>query len=789
MERKSAVHILLGFAILAAAGHAQGIPITLSCSGAAVSPTASTGTCTTKPFGPLMVAIDLDGTTISANFTFTFPNGASFTASDAVMVATQLQGSTLTGTATIHAGAGTISLGSLMGSSGSLTYVLNVTRPSFTLTGSGLLVVPNFTSAGFPISGPGGSVLPALCNSGASSQSGCIPVEAGAGSFQIFEGSSAPSDGVLVLANPGNSASGRLTFEGAAGSGASVLTFASSSSGGPQTDSIVANNETTPAGLNILTPVQASNATYSAAVACDAPTNTPCWISIPSGSTGSIAANSRAAIPITVNPESLTTPGTYRSSVLVSITPDTGAPATLIVPVNVEISPAGPIPTLSQTGLQFSAESGSTAATTQLVLVSNSGSGTMLTSAAAFTLAGGNWLTVSPSSLTVTPTTPAQLYIQANPTGLAPGVYCGRVDVTAGGVTQSIVAVLTVSQAAGPSVSPASLTFVAPANGNPESQTVLFSNPSSQPLTVSLGSFFEQSAGWFGASVSAPTATTAAPLAATVQVDVTGLAPGVYSGTLGIRVAETNREYPVSVVLVVPQQGGSSGTSQAAACTPTRLLPLFTNLEPGFTAPAGIPAPLQVSVTDDCGTPLTVGGSVMVSFPGSSASASGGDTPIALAPLGNGLWSGTWMPHNLKGGPTTVSVIATSSATPSLYGSAGVSGTLTANGTIPLIASGGAVWNPGTRAIVISGSNLATASATATLPLPTTLGGTRVLLGGQPLPLQSVSPGRISAVLPDNSTPLAVVVVERNGTSYSMPEPITPLAPSKRRPPPREKEF
>lgn len=756
----SGIQTLFGFAILASMSYAQVIPISITCSGQAVSPTGSVGTCTTMPFGPMAIAVDLVGTNLTANFNFTFPNGATFSASQSEINANQLQNATLTGTAGIQAGTGTISWGSLIGAAGSVTYSLTIVRPSFTFSASGTLILPSFAGAGYPISGPGGSVLPSFCTVGAT---GCTTVGSGPGSFPIFEGSSGPGDGVLVLASPGS----RLTFEGAA----SVLSFESSSESS-------SSGAMALAGLTILTPVQAGHAMYSAVVDCGAPRDIDCWISIPGGASGTIVANSRTAIPITVNPQAiLATPGIYRASVAISMTPDAGLPTTLVVPVNVNISPAGPIPALSQTGLQFTAESGSTAAMTQLVLVSNSGSGSMAVTATASTLEGGNWLSVSPSTATAAPT---QLFIQANPTGLAPGVYFGRVDVA----TQSIVVMFTISQAAGPAMSPAALTFIAPAKGNPAPQSILFSNPTSQPMTVSLGSYFEPSAaGWFGASVpAAATSTAAAPLVATVQVDVTGLAPGVYAGTLAFRVAETNRQYPVSIVLIVPQQGGASGTvqtAQSAVCTPARLLPVFSNLEPGFTTAAGTPVPVLVSVADDCGTTLASDGSVMVFFPGSAQQ----DAPLALAPLGNGLWSGTWMSHNLKGGTAAVSVVASSSSAPSLYGSAGVSGTLTANGAIPVIASGGAVWTPGTRGILISGSNLAAGSVTATPPLLTTLGGTAVLLGRQPLLIQSVSPTRISALLPDNAGVPLAVVVQRNGSTYSMPEPVTPLAPVKRRTP------
>jgi len=231
-------------------------------------------------------------------------------------------------------------------------------------------------------------------------------------------------------------------------------------------------------------------------------------------------------------------------------------------------------------------------------------------------------------------------------------------------------------------ISPTSLSFIALPSGNPASQSVEVITSSSQTLTVSTILTFAEGNGWFTATPSAATLTSAQPLTETIAVNTTGLAPGTYLGTMDVHLAETNSDYLVSVELVVPKSiPSSSGTG--TACTSTQLLPVFTNLEGGFQALAAVPVAVQVNVTDDCGSPLT-SGSIVMYFPGSE------DPAVSLAPLGNGQWTGSWMPHNIAGGAAQVGIVA-ASFTSAIYGSAGIAGTLVPNSAAPLVNAAGVV--------------------------------------------------------------------------------------------------
>lgn len=611
-------------------------------------------------------------------------------------------------------------------------------------SGAGAEILNHQGSAG---PGPGGSRVTCAaggvasnCNafvctgdsvaSGGSCSSVAFDGSTSGSSVLVFEGS---GSGSSVLSFEGSSGrSSILTFDGPGTSGSSVLTFDGSGTGAGISLKAATS---APAAIEIALPAQSVTASYSATASCSKGP-AACWISLPTP-TGTIPARARAAITAVVNSQGLNA-GVYSAIVAVTITPTGGKASMRNVPVSILITPSEPALTLSQTGLQLQG------ALPQTISVLNTGTGPLSFSASASTLTGGNWLTASPSSNTA----PTQVKIQANPSGLAPGLYYGRVEFTAAGVLnapQSVEVALTVSPT-GPVISPAALVFT---GSNPGAQTVQVSSTS----TVTTQPSFAKGNGWFSASGSSPV---------TVSVNTAGLAPGVYLGTLNIHLAENNSDHPVTVMLVVPK----------SSCTATQLLPVFTNLPGGFTMTAGLPAPLQAQVVDDCGNPLDSGG--VVAYFG------GRDTPVSLVALGSGQWSGTWMPHQLAGGAASAGLIATGFA-PTLYGSSGVTGTLAANPNAPLISSGGAVsaaslaanapLAPGSY-ISIFGANLARGSAQAnTLPLPQNLSGTQVLLGGEPLPLQFAGAGQINAIVPYDVpvNTFLQLIVEQNGVE-SVPE-------------------
>jgi hypothetical protein len=97
-----------------------------------------------------------------------------------------------------------------------------------------------------------------------------------------------------------------------------------------------------------------------------------------------------------------------------------------------------------------------------------------------------------------------------------------------------------------------------------------------------------------------------------------------------------------------------SSASLAASCVPRQANGVFTSLPIGFQATVGLPVSLQVEILDSCAQAMNAG-TVVATF-------SNGDPPVALTPIGGGLWDGTWTPQTASS-QATVTVTAAESDT------------------------------------------------------------------------------------------------------------------------------
>ena len=369
----------------------------------------------------------------------------------------------------------------------------------------------------------------------------------------------------------------------------------------------------------------------------------------------------------------------------------------------------------------------------------------------------------------------AAITVTANPSGLAPGTYYGRVDVSAPEALdspQSFEVQLNVAASDNQTVMPstAGLIFVVSQSANPIPQTFTLSTLSNAALKVTTGAEYGQSGHWFTVGSSTTSFTSAQPITQTVTVNTTGLAPGIYDGIVHQFESTAKKDYPVRVLLVV--------TPSSGVCTPTKLLPVLTSLTTGFQVTVGDPVPVAAQLLDDCGATVSSGSLV--------AKLSADDAAILMSPLGGGRWSGTWQPRAATSQGT---VTLTAMSPTSLQGFSSTVGSVVANTKATIIYAGGVVSAASLKAsaplapgafITIVGTNLASATATASSdPLPTTLSGTRVLLGGQPLPLQFVSAGQINAIVPYGATmnQTQQLLIESSGV-YSFPETVSVAATS-----------
>ncbi len=519
------------------------------------------------------------------------------------------------------------------------------------------------------------------------------------------------------------------------------------------------------------------------------------WLSL--SPTGSVGAYQSTALAINADPSHLT-PGTYSGAITINAGGQTFGISVLAV-----VSSSQPNIQLSQNGLRFQAVSGGTATSPQSITVLNSGGGTLNFAAAVSTISGGNWLNVSPASGTSTASSAGSVTVSVNPATLQPGDYYGTIQFAASAAANSpqvasvVLNVLSPANSPGAFVQPTGLIFVGAAGGtDPSAQTIAITNPSPDALTYLVTSFSNSNGSsgsgtsglnWFTATPSSGIVSATQPATVSVQPTLSGLAAGVYTGDLAVTIVSSTsttpstappQVYHIEVLFIVLPAGtalptGGSLRPHAAGCTPTQLLPVFTLLGTGFTAAVAWPTAIDVTVVDDCGTPLT-SGSVNTTF-------SSGDPTLALNSLNNGHWTGTWNPtHSATG--VTITAHA-QEVQPALTGSAYIGGALQANAAAPAVSSGGVigVFNsvanqplaPGAYG-AIYGSNLSEGlNVSAGYPFSLQLGGTSVILGGKQLPLYFTSANQINVVVPyDVPVNTTQQLVVQNGNAISIPQPV-----------------
>jgi uncharacterized protein (TIGR03437 family) len=694
----------------------------------------------------------------------------------------------------LHGGATAITL-NLSGTSSSsntstgFDYVLNGSGPvtpfgTATFTGSGAvaamsnsagtvsgsLIVTFGNGDSFQADTPGQFALDAMGNPTATVTA---KISGGTGTFNNATGSAnLMFSGVTSGAYSVNftlTGSGTITTPLTAASNVTVdppaLQFAANQVSQAITQTISVNNST------------AQKVTFSAAKSAP-------WISV-APATGAVEPFSAVSIPATADPSGLP-PGIYVGDISISIAP---GGERFEVHVTLAVGNTTNSLRLSDTGLRFLAVKGGGAPASQSISVLNEGSGTLDFSATASTLSGGNWLSASPGSGSASLSAPGLVTINVDPTDLAIGTYYGEVAFKAPGAPNSpltVVIILNVfgpAQSPGPSLSATGLFFVAQAGGkDPAAQNIVVTNPSPNPLAFG-ATAFQDSAAVFTTGQLSGTVNAGSPVTISVQTTIQGLNRGVYRGELDVTFSDSTANLVfkrrIILVLIVTPATGSAAIEPAASsvnsvCTPTMLVPVFTQLGDGFQVSAGWPARLEVTVVDDCGA-YTSKDSVVTGF-------SSGDPAISLTSLNDGRWTGTWNPHGASAMQVTITANAQETQ-PALQGSAQIEGGLAANPAVPVVSSGGVVSaasnaahqpvGPGSY-ISIYGSGFSQAThVSKNLPLPASLAGTQALIGGKPVPLYFTSAGQINGIVPFNVSVNTTqqLLVSANG-ALSLPEPI-----------------
>lgn len=210
-------------------------------------------------------------------------------------------------------------------------------------------------------------------------------------------------------------------------------------------------------------------------VTWSAQSSTP-WLAL-SPTSGSFAGST--LVTLRANRSNLA-PGAYLGQI--TFTQGQGQPQTLHVSMTVNIAPAGLV--LSTASLSFAGTPAQSPAG-QTIVIQNSGGQTLDWSAASTTASGGDWLSVTPTSGSLPPSSSAILTVNVVTVNMDLGAYQGALSFSyAGGQVQQIAIALNVNPPPQPALhlSPQSLSFTSNQGIDPKPQSFTISNPGNAPL-------------------------------------------------------------------------------------------------------------------------------------------------------------------------------------------------------------------------------------------------------------------------------------------------------------------
>ena len=716
-------------------------------------------------------------------------------------------GGTTPGTLAVSVSPGTLSPGTYSGTV-TVTPVLGqpVTLPVTLTIFSGLTASPSSLNFNYQL---GSSSLPPSQTLAISSTPSGVAFTASASSTGNWLSTGTPSGttpgSIAVSVNvanlPAGIATGQVTISFAGGASVNVPVTVNVTSGQPAVLSVSPLTETfslAQASAPVSGQVTVSNTGGGTLQFTAQASGSQSWLTL-NTSAGSATPASPASLAFTVNPTGLN-PGFYSTNFTVS---DSNSKNQAVVSVILTVTNPAQAIQLSQTGLTLTAVAGGTQPQAQSLTVADSGSGTLNWTAQASTLSGGSWLSVSPSSgASIGGQTGTSVSVTANAAGLAAGQYYGSVNIAATGALntpQTVSVLLNVVASQGVTISTGGVILPGFAGSTtPVSQTVSLFNPSSSAIAYTASA---NGTSWLSVS---PSSGSVSPGANSLQItaDLSGLASGVYTGVVSLAFGDgTSANIQV---LALAEGGGNKSSAVTAEVAPFRpqilaacpaakpsfLIPIFRQPVAQSTAQVAAPQTVRVQVIDDCGNPVTAaaGGLVQVTF-------SSPDAGLDLHDVGAGIWEATWTPVNAAAQVTlqvTASeqgitlnpalAIGNTVTVPVQAAAAGAAGLPTgianaasaAQATPQVVAPGGY--------IAIYGTGLAgTGSPSApSLPLPTTLNGTQLFLGGLPMPLLYAGAGQVNALVPQGIAPNAtypLLIVRGNTQSVPVSLTVTELQP------------
>ncbi len=453
----------------------------------------------------------------------------------------------------------------------------------------------------------------------------------------------------------------------------------------------------------------------------------------------SVSLDKPTLVSVRANARNLA-PGTYSGTIELSA--QQGGLTSQLVSVPVVFAVLGQPMDLavSQSALSFSARTNTTQ-TLDLSMVAI-GSGSLPWTARV--TQGAGFLRLNKSGETAIGGGAAQLIdIQFVTNGLAAGEYHGEIQVQAQGAARPIVVSVLGRVTSGSPDSiptPSSLAFVPkPGGANPDPRGIFLLNVTGNVLFNMLASPDNPSAGVGWLKVE-PRPGAPGQYQAVVSFD--GLVPGTYRATVNFSFVG-NATAQLQVLAVKPGAPSASSSASkfrtAAGCTPTKFFPLFSSAQPRFNLLVGQPLQTEIVVVDDCGE--------LATNAAASSYFNNGEPSLALVPIGDGRWSGTWVPKINESGEVVLDTLTTNVSRSVEPAKVTVRAFLAGNTLGPVLAAKGAVLSiDGTPAQAIApGSRIEVRGVRMAVQ-----GAATVSLGGVNLEVLTATPEKITVVVPAN---------------------------------------
>jgi uncharacterized protein (TIGR03437 family) len=518
----------------------------------------------------------------------------------------------------------------------------------------------------------------------------------------------------------------------------------------------------------------------------------------PSGGTWLSVSPTSGTTPGTLVPTANHTglaPGTYDGTITV-----TGTTATASTTVSAQArvfftvrAPATPVVSVTPSAVAFDFADSLLTPPSGTVAVTSGSSGLSFT-AAAGTARGGNWLTVTPASGTVTSSSSVTVGVSSSvAAALSVGIYTGTVTIKVPGAAKSTFTVLASLQvfAAGQTpffeLTPGGLLFADATNAatNPIPQSVSLEVVGSTTLGWSTNVTTSSGGSWL--SISPASGAGAATIE--VSVNTSKLTAGNYSGSVtfnAANAASSSATKPVTLRVELLIGGGRLPPSPAVkAIVVAGPQALFTLPAVGFARTEGLPINLNVTMVD--GTGAAIDNAVV------TVTSSNGEQALTLSSVGGGVYTALFQP--MASGPLVLTATATSGETAGQTAATdAVSGDVMPSvEAAPVIYQGGMVnaasfeaspapVAPGSL-VSLFGENLTAQGGSATsVPLPFLLGDVSVTVGGFPaaLVMAVATGGQINLQVPYEVQGEQADILVNSGGRLSAPMTVqlSPAAPA-----------